>query len=51
MVKLTFYFLEQKFTFLDTKLKYNNKSTDTKLDTKFLEIIMDSTLEWKAHIA
>ena len=32
------------------KLKYNNKYKDTKLDTKFLGIIMDSTLQWKAHI-
>jgi len=35
---------------LDAKLEYNNKSLGTKLDTKFLGIIMDSTLQWKAHI-
>jgi hypothetical protein len=34
---------------LDTKLEYNNNSLHTKLDTKFLGIIMDSTLQWKAH--
>jgi hypothetical protein len=30
--------------------EYNNKSIDTKLDIKFLGIIVDSTLQWKAHI-
>ena len=34
---------------LDTKLEYNNNSLHTKLGTKFLGIIMDSTLQWKAH--
>jgi hypothetical protein len=36
----------------DMKLQYNNKSTNTKLDTRFLGIIMDSacTLQWKALI-
>jgi hypothetical protein len=29
---------------LDIKLQYNNKSIDTKLDTQFLGIIMDSAL-------
>jgi hypothetical protein len=29
---------------------YNNKLIDTKLDTKFLGIIVDSTLQWEAHI-
>ena len=31
-------------------LEYNNKSIRTKLDTKFLGIIMGSTLQCKAHI-
>ena len=35
---------------LDMKLEYNNKSIDTKLDTKFLGIIIDSTLKWLPHI-
>jgi hypothetical protein len=35
---------------LDTKLEYNNKFIHTKLDIKVLRIIMDSTLQWKAHI-
>ena len=40
----------KKFTFSDTKLKYNNISIDTKLDTKFLGKIVNSTLQWTAHI-
>ena len=32
------------------KLSYNNKFVDTMLHTKFLGIIMDGTLQWKAHI-
>jgi hypothetical protein len=35
---------------LDTKLEYDTKSIDIKFDTKFLGIMMDSTLQWKAHI-
>jgi hypothetical protein len=35
---------------IDVIFEYNNKSIDTKLDTKFLGIIVDSTLQWKAHI-
>ena len=35
---------------LDVKLECNNKSLDAKLDTRFLGIIIDSTLKWKAHI-
>jgi len=35
---------------LDMKLEYNNKSIDTKLDTKFLGMIIVSTLQWIAHI-
>jgi len=50
MIKLTFYILEQKNSLiLDTKLEYYNKTKDTKLDTKFLGIIKDSTLQWKFH--
>jgi len=48
--KTNFLHFRTKIHFLDTKLKYNNKSTDTKLDTRFLGIILDSTLQWKAHI-
>jgi hypothetical protein len=35
---------------IDVIFEYNNKSIDTKLDTNFLGIILDSTLQWKAHI-
>jgi hypothetical protein len=34
---------------LDVIFEYN-KSIDTKLDTKFIGITVDSTLQWKAHI-
>jgi hypothetical protein len=44
MVKLPFKTLEQKNSpMLATKLECNNKSVDTKLDTRFLGIIMDSS--------
>ena len=35
---------------LDMKLEYNNKTIDTKLDTKFIGIIIDYTWQWIAHI-
>jgi hypothetical protein len=35
---------------MDVIFEYNNKSIDTRLDNKFLGIIVDSTLQWKAHI-
>ena len=48
--KLTFYILEQKIHLFETQIRKNNKSTDTKLDTKFLGIILCSTLQWQALI-
>jgi len=49
MIKLTFYIVEQKIhsLILNTKLSYNNKSIDTKSDTKFLGIIMDRSYNGK----
>ena len=41
---------KNKELILDMKLSYNNKFVDTMLHTKFLGIIMDGTLQWKAHI-
>jgi hypothetical protein len=35
---------------LDTQLEYDTKSNDLKIGTKFLGIMMDSILQWKAHI-
>ena len=50
-VKTNFlHFRTKNSLILDMKLEYNNKSTDTKLHIKLLGIIVDSTLQWKAHI-
>jgi hypothetical protein len=35
---------------LDNELEYDTRSIDIKIGTKFLGIMMDSTLQWKAHI-
>jgi hypothetical protein len=35
---------------LETKLEYDTESIDTKIGTEFLGVMMDSTLQWKAHI-
>ena len=43
-------FITKFFFSIDVIFDYNNKLIDTKLDTKFLGIIVDSTLQWKAHI-
>jgi len=51
MIKLPFYILEQKNALmLATKLECNNKSLDTKLDTKFLGIIMDSSQPYNGKL-
>ena len=48
--KTTFlHFRTKNSLILDKKFEYNNNSLHTKLGTKFLGIIMDSTLQWKAH--
>jgi hypothetical protein len=44
------HFKSKNSSILDTKLKYDTKSSDIKFGTKFLGIRMDSTLQWKAHI-
>jgi len=44
------HFTTKNSLILDMKFEYNNKAIYIKLDTKFLWTIMDSTLQWKAHI-
>jgi len=49
--KTTFYhFRTKKTLMLATKLECNNKSLDTKLDTKFLGIIMDSSQPYNGKL-
>ena len=44
MKKQTSYSLGQEFTYFGYKSQVDNKTTDNKNQTKFLEIILDSTL-------